>query len=291
VNPTDPTKPAAGLIPYAINAPFWSDGATKTRWMSVPAGQKITVDAATGDFDFPKGTVLVKNFALNSQLIETRLFMRYSDTGNWGGVTYRWNDAQSDATLVSGGLVAKVGGQDWIYPSEAQCLQCHTQAAGRSLGPEVRQLNSSFTYPGTGAANQLDTLEAKGLFTAPPARATAMPDPADGTQPLTDRARAYLHTNCSHCHRPNGGTPVDLDLQYTTAIAATNTCNATPASGDIGVANAKVIAPGDAMHSVLYLRMNRRDSNQMPPVGSHLVDTAGAALLQQWIDGMNASCQ
>jgi mono/diheme cytochrome c family protein len=114
-----------------------------------------------------------------------------------------------------------VGGQDWIYPSEAQCLQCHTAAAGRSLGLEARQLNTSITYPATGRnANQLETLEAIGMFTASPARPTAMPDPADTSKSLADRARVYLHTNCSHCHRPSGGTPADLDLQYTTAIEA-----------------------------------------------------------------------
>jgi uncharacterized repeat protein (TIGR03806 family) len=287
----NPTQPVAGLIPYAPNAAFWSDGATKQRWMGVPDGQRITVDATSGDFDFPSGTVLVKNFTLNGQLIETRLFMRHTDSGNWGGYTYRWNDAHTDATLVSGGLVANVGGQDWIWPSEAQCLQCHTSAAGGSLGLEVRQLNSSFAYPTGRTANQLDTLEAIGMFTASPVRAAAMPNPADATQPLGDRARAYLHTNCSHCHRPGGGTSVDLDLRYTTAIASTNACNVDPAAGDLGVAGAKIVAPGDAAHSVLYLRMSRRDANQMPPIATALVDNEGAILLQQWISALNANCQ
>ena len=39
-----------------------------------------------------------------------------------------------NATLVRGGKQVTVGSQAWIYPSEAQCLQCHTEAAGRSLG-------------------------------------------------------------------------------------------------------------------------------------------------------------
>lgn len=292
VNANDATQPAPGLIPYAPNAPFWSDGAVKTRWLAVPDGQKITVDPATGDFDFPKGTVLVKSFVLNGQRIETRLFMRHTDTGNWRGYTYRWNDARTDATLVSGGLVATVAGQDWVYPSETQCLQCHTAAAGSSLGLETRQINSTMTYPATGrSANQLDTLEAIGMFTASPARLTAMPDPADTSQPLAERARAYLHTNCSQCHRPGGGTPVTLDLRYTTPVGQTNACNVTPASGDLGVSGARVITPGEAASSVLYLRMSRRDASQMPPLGSLHVDTAGAALIQQWIAAMGPACQ
>ena len=35
---SNPQQPATGLIPYAINAPFWSDGATKERWLAL-AGQ------------------------------------------------------------------------------------------------------------------------------------------------------------------------------------------------------------------------------------------------------------
>jgi len=291
VDANNPTQPAPGLIPYAPNAPFWSDGATKARWMALPNGTTITV-AADGDWTFPIGTVLVKNFRLNNQLVETRLFMRHSDTGNWGGYTYRWNSNNTDATLVSGGLVATIAGQDWIYPSEAQCLQCHTTAAGRALGLETRQLNSSFTYPSTGrTANQLSTLDAIGMFSAPLTVLPAYPDPFDTAQTLNSRARAYLHTNCAQCHRPNGGTPVNLDLRYATDISASGTCGVSPASGDLGVTGAKIITPGDAAKSVLYLRMNRRDTNRMPPIGSHLVDTQGAALLQQWISGMSASCQ
>jgi hypothetical protein len=37
--------------------------------------------------------------------------------------------------------------------------------------------------------------------------------------------------------------------------------------------------------------MNRRDADQMPPIASQVVDNEGAILLQQWISGLNASCQ
>ena len=162
VSMADPKQPALGLIPYAPNAPFWSDGADKLRWMALPNGQQITI-GADGDWSFPNGTVLVKNFKLGTQLIETRLFMRHTN-GNWGGYTYQWNAAQTAATLVKGGLITHIAppaNQDWIYPSEAQCLQCHTNAAGRSLGLETAQLNGDLIYPTTGrTANQLTTLNA-----------------------------------------------------------------------------------------------------------------------------------
>ena len=90
-NSTAPSQPADGLIPYEPNAPFFSDNAIKTRWLALPDGQRIEVDSASSHFNFPVGSVLVKNFALGARLVETRLFMRHND-GNWAGYTYEWND-------------------------------------------------------------------------------------------------------------------------------------------------------------------------------------------------------
>ena len=290
VSPTNATQPATGLIPYDINAPFWSDSATKQRWMALPNSATISV-GTNNHWDFPNGTVLMKNFLVGTRRIETRLLMRHPD-GNWGGFTYEWNAQQTDANLVQGGAVRDIGGgQQWIFPSESQCLQCHTSAAGRSLGLETAQLNRNFMYPQTGrTANELLTLNEISLFTPPildPATQPAMPDPADTTAPLVNRARAYLHTNCAQCHRPGGPTAVNLDLRYTTAFAATNTCNVLPQTGDVGLgANARLIAPGSAANSILINRTNRRDANGMPPLGSNQVDAAGVALLTQWVNGL-----
>jgi uncharacterized repeat protein (TIGR03806 family) len=286
------TLPASGLIPYAPNAAFWSDGAVKERWIGLPNGQNITV-GADGDWEFPNGTVLMKNFRLDNRLIETRLFMRHPD-GVWAGYTYEWNAQQSDATLVRGGKRATVGGQTWIYPSESQCLQCHTEAAGRSLGLETRQLATDITYPQTGRnANQLVTLDAINMLTPPladPADEIPYPDPAGTAGTLGERARAYLHTNCAQCHRPGGPTPSDMDLRYSTALADTHTCDVVPGLGDLGIADARLIAPSAPERSVLPARMNRRGvAEAMPPVGSALADSAGVKLMRDWIDSL-ASC-
>jgi uncharacterized repeat protein (TIGR03806 family) len=290
VSAGDARQAAAGLIPYAINAPFWSDEAVKDRWFALPDGLQISV-AANGDWDFPNGAVLMKNFRIGARLIETRLFMKHPD-GVWGGFSYEWNAQQTDATLVRGGAVRDIGGgRQWIFPSEAQCLECHTSAAGRSLGLETAQLNRDFTYPQSGrTANELSTLNHIGLLSpaiADPATEPSMPDPLNEDATLSARARAYLHTNCSQCHRPGGPTPSTMDLRYTTPLNATNACNATPQSGDLGVgANARLIAPGDAPNSLVVQRTNRRDQFAMPPLASNQVDTAGVALLTQWIDSL-----
>ena len=293
VSAQNPSQPAAGLIPYSPAAPFWSDDATKERWLAIPNGTSIG-RGADGDFNFPNGTVLMQHLRLNSQLVETRLLMRHPD-GDWAGYTYEWNTQRTDATLVEGGKTLTVGSQSWIFPSGNDCLMCHTSAAGFALGLEAAQLNHDFTYASTGrTVNQLRTLDTITMFTTPlgdPALQPSMPDLFDTSAPLAQRARAYLHTNCANCHRTGGPTPSSMDLRYSTLLSSTNACGVSPQSGDLGIgAAARIIAPGSAADSVLVARTNRRDANGMPPLASGIVDATGVALLQQWIDSLTA-CQ
>ncbi len=290
VDVADPTRPSSGLIPYQPNASFWSDGADKSRYLALPDGQKISI-GTDQDWTAPPGSVLVKNFSLGSRRVETRLLMHHNDD-TWAGYTYEWNEAGTDATRVVGGKSVTVAGQAWVFPSESQCLSCHTQAAGRTLGLETAQLNGDLLYSTTGkTANQILTLNAIGLLsptvTADPVSLPVMPDPYGSTGTLLARARAYLHTNCSQCHRPNGGTPSTMDLRYSTALSATNACNTPPQSGDLGIVNPRLIAPADAASSIVVARMNRRDAQAMPPVASALVDAAGVTLLTEWISGLS----
>ena len=292
-DPADASRPASGLIPYTVTAPFWSDGADKDRWLAIPDGTTIEREA-DGDFTFPPGSVLVKQFVLDGELIETRLLMRHPD-GVWAGYSYAWDEQQNDGVLVPGGRVETIGGQDWIFPSTAECSACHTTAAGHTLGLETLQLNGDLTYPSTGrTANQLTTLAGVVVLDTPigdPATLPSLVDPADTGAALADRARSWLHTNCAQCHRPGGLAPTDIDLRYSTSLAATNTCDRPPANGDLGLgASARIVAPGDAGLSVLVERIGRRDAHGMPPLASNLVDTAGIALMTTWIKSL-ASCQ
>jgi uncharacterized repeat protein (TIGR03806 family) len=290
---TDATQPASGLIPHAPNAGFWSDGAVKSRFLALPDGQRIGV-MADGDFDFPNGSVLMKHFRLGARLVETRLFMRHNN-GEWAGYTYEWNAQGTDATRVVGGKAVQVAGQSWLFPSEAQCLTCHTNAAGRSLGLEIAQLNGLFGYATTGrTANQLDTLNAISTLTPalsqPVAQLPALPDPFGTAGTLSERARAYLHANCANCHRPGGGTPLSMDLRYGTPLASANACDVVPARG-LGVSNARLIAMGGtdpAARSMLALRPARVDADAMPPMLPRVADAAGVALLRNWVNSLTS---
>jgi len=289
VDSTDVTQPYSGLVPYEVNASFWSDGAVKERYIGLPNGTTIS-RGVNDDWDFPNGTVIVKNFRLLGNLVETRHLMRHPD-GVWAGYTYEWNSQQTEATRVRGGKTLNVGGQDWVFPSEGQCMECHTSAAGFSLGLQTGQLNRPFTYPSTQVvANQLDTLDHVMMFSSPlPGPAASLQllsDPRDTSLSLVERARAYLHTNCAGCHQPGGPTPSTLDLRATTVLSNTNACDVAPMEGNLGIQDARLIAVGDATRSLIIERASRRDSHGMPPIGSSVIDAAGLTILSNWIDGL-----
>lgn len=288
VSATHPQQPASGLIPYSVIAPLWSDGADKERYLAIPDNTRISLDSS-GDFNLPVGSVLVKHFKLADRFIETRLFA-HGELG-WQGFSYEWKDDQTDALLLAGEKDKAIGNINWHFPSPVQCMTCHTDAAGFSLGAETRQLNSSITYPASGIkANQLDTLEYIGLFSSPLSNNQKMEklvalDDANAT--LQDRARSYLHTNCSNCHQPNGATPVAIDLRYSTALANTHICDIAPSEGDLGIANARIVAPAEPERSVLIARMQATDDTQMPPLSRSVVDSAAITVISDWISSLS----
>jgi uncharacterized repeat protein (TIGR03806 family) len=288
--PNDARRPADGLIPYEVRAALWSDGADKRRWLALPDTARIQV-GADGDFDLPVGTVLVKEFAFAGRPVETRLFVRHAD-GEWAGYSYEWDDDGRDATLLPAGKTKPVGDVTWTFPSRSECLSCHTQAAGRTLGLELLQLNGDAVYPATNRiSNQLATLDHLELLepplTAAPGELPALPEPGGGA-PLEARARAYLHANCSGCHRPMGIGRGSADWRFQTPLAMAGVCDAAPQEGDLGVAGARQILPGDPAKSLVSLRMRALDAKRMPPLASSRVDEAGAALIDEWIRSLAA---
>jgi uncharacterized repeat protein (TIGR03806 family) len=289
-------QPTPGIIEYDVNAAFWSDGAEKRRWLALPGPSRISF-AADGAYEFPIGTALVKHFEMEvapgtTRRIEIRVLLHQQS--GWRGYTYRWNDAGTDANLVADAgadleLTIQEGTatrqQVWHFPSRAECLSCHTAAAGRVLGIHTPQLNRSFAYP-LRVSNQLLTWNHIGLFTTDigsPAGYAAWVDPGDASASLDDRARTWLDVNCAQCHRPTGPTPVDLDLRFVIPSAemhAFGVAASTPVPGGSGLR----VAVGNHFGSDLWQRANRRDLFGMPPLASSIVDAQGLDLLAHWID-------
>src|SRR5260370_1231004 len=131
-------EPVAGIEPYEVNSPQWSDGASMRRWMALPERSRIGF-AARGDWSFPAGMLFLQQVELGRRL-ETRLLVVDGGGGGYA-VTYRWKADQSDAELLDGTQTEDLGKQTWTYPGRTDCLACHTAHAGVVLGVKTRQLN------------------------------------------------------------------------------------------------------------------------------------------------------
>ena len=286
----------AGALRYAVNVQLWSDGADKERGLVLPAGSLIGF-TAEGAWELPVGTLASKSFLLGGRPVETRLLLR--EAAGWRGATYRWNDAGTDADLLSGAVTAPIGGQTWYFPSRADCLACHTRAAGQVLGLSTSQLNRTNDLFADGAAGgvveQIDALRQRGYFVTAPAQAAALPRfpaPSDTGASVATRARAYLAANCAHCHSPGGLANATIDLRARTELRATAACDVPPQQGDLGVAGARIIAPGEPQRSTLYLRMATTDpTTRMPNLATRLVDPEGTELVRRWIAELGGCAQ
>lgn len=157
-----------GVVPYSVNAPFWSDGMHKERWIALPAGTAIDFTRTRG-WNFPDKTVLVKSFAGEpGKWAETR-FLTKQD-GEWCGYSYVWNADGTDADLVPAAGMDRdviVGGrkQTWHYPSRAECMVCHSRAQNFVLGLCTGQMNKPHDYGGT-TDHQLRVLDRLGMLKA-----------------------------------------------------------------------------------------------------------------------------
>ncbi|MGF1464885.1 MAG: PQQ-dependent sugar dehydrogenase [Sandaracinaceae bacterium] len=285
MSPDDPTEPAEAFVPYEVVSPLWSDGAAKRRWLALPEGAEVGI-GPDGDLDVPVGTVAAKEFTLDGQRLETR-FLLHRAPGEWVGYTYRWT-SPAEARLVEAPVTAPVGGQDWLYPGPGQCLRCHTQAAGRTLGLDLRQLARDVEHGGE-ARPQLEVLTDAGVFGSPPDPPAVLVDPGDERAPLGARVRSYLHANCAGCHRPDHSTRAALDLRAEVPLGGTGLCDP-PRLDDLGLEDARVVAPGAPERSVLLARMNSVRGERMPPLASSARDLGALQLLETWIAGL-AACE
>jgi uncharacterized repeat protein (TIGR03806 family) len=314
VDPANPTKPAANAVSYEVNSPLWSDSADKTRAFVLPVGGKIHVRNCTttpadcpngvaddGRWDFPVGTVMIKTFGFDQKLLETRLFM-HVDANDWIGYSYQWDEAQTEATIVSGdGAEVMFNTQkrmvDWHYPSQKDCLNCHNASAGSTLGPETAQLNRMVA-----GMNQIDKIAALGLFETAPVQpykaALSAPYPGQTDDPPStatteQKARSYLHANCGFCHRP-GGNFANFDLRNDTLYQDMKICNVESTKGQIENApgKTKILVPGQEMDSLIWLRMNEPDplKGRMPQVASFVVDQNAVSVVGDWIKALSATC-
>jgi uncharacterized repeat protein (TIGR03806 family) len=292
-------NPVDGVVPYDVNLNLYSDEAHKHRFIYLPPGTQIH---ATADrWELPAGAMLIKTFyypadardpSSPERLIETRFLVKQSD-GHLEAATYQWNDAQTDA-IASGGDIdvptswideeGNARNDHFHIPGTSQCQTCHQD---RYLGMRTRQIDHEGTY-NDGTTNQIEHFVAAGALDAAPPMRGGLPD-TFGEAPLADRARAYLDTNCSHCHASDGiaaNTHVFFDLDD--LVAYPPICKPTPAINGAD----RVIVPGDPTRSEFLQRMLATNAfDRMPRGPTHIPDRKAIAVLEAWVASLSpAGC-
>jgi hypothetical protein len=295
-------------LPYELSTALWSDGALKRRFIVLPDGK--TIDATdTGAWKLPIGAIVIKEFWYEKVAgdpssafpMETRFLVKRCEEEDGcfaplEGYSYRWNEQGTEATLLSdsdappgtglvvqwpvtsGGDVGEPNLHSHTYPSRAQCVRCHNASVGRYLGIQTPQLNRPATFDGA-VDNQLRTFEAVGVFSKPLSAGGAdakarLPSSTDPSYPLQERALAYFHANCSHCHNPQGEKPT-IDFRYYggAGLTADNICDK--------------LTPGDSQNSLIYTRDSLRPGG-MPPIATLAPDPRELPVTAAWIDSLTA---
>ena len=313
----------ARVIPYDLNMPLFSDYALKLRTVWMPEGA-VAAYREDREFDFPVGTILTKTFHYRNgddgfrkldaetelksdgsldlerhRIVETRLLVHYDD--GWKAFPYVWNDEQTEAFLEIAGADFQFSfeGESFTYivPDSNQCSGCHvpdfTTKALRPLGPKAHQLNRSFDYV-DGEQNQLAYWTGSGRLAGaalqPPRvarwanRQSEAPD---------DVVRAYLDSNCAHCHNPDG--PADtsaLDLSLTAAMdRAFGICKPPVAVGRGSGNRPYDIFPGQPERSILLYRMEHDDpAIMMPELGRAMAHDEAVEMIRNWIENLPGDC-
>jgi glucose/arabinose dehydrogenase len=292
--------PQPGLLPYEVNLPFWSDHALKRRWMALPGPDGRIGWSRDGLWSFPSGTIWVKHFdmemergnAATRRRLETRLLVK--NAGGAYGVSYRWNEAGSEAVLapdegVDLALTVTAGGQsvaqNWRIPSRAECMVCHTSQAGFALSSGTRQWNLAGDINGF-RGNQIDVMAAGGCFSGSPAAGATLPRharPDETAVSLEGRVRSWLAVNCAYCHMAGGSAPAGFDVSPGLPLALTGLLNGAAVNNG-GDSRNRLIVPGSTARSVVFNRAAAAGGfTRMPPIGSSVSDPDGMALLAEWI--------
>ncbi|MCA9058979.1 MAG: PQQ-dependent sugar dehydrogenase, partial [Planctomycetaceae bacterium] len=303
-----PLQPATGVISYQVIAPRWMDGAAGQRFVAIPGTDSIQLAPHSGQAGtYPDGTVLVKHLTIpstdttESRPLETQILLLQN--GTWNPYVYLWNANGSDADLVPpNGAQTPVSWpatdgstkeRTWHSGSANECRLCHNAGSGNVLGFVASQLTGR-RNAAPDERSPIRRLLQQGTITAgPDSDASAdyrLVAPSDQTEELNDRARSYLHANCSMCHHRGGNAIVSFYLSRNLAFEQLNTNKGT-GIGTFGMTNAKIIVPGDPYRSVLMYRFSKLGNGRMPYIGSYVVDSEGVTLLESWIRSLSSTGQ
>lgn len=268
--------PAKGFQLYELATGLFTDYAEKQRLIKLPAGKTI-VAVNDGLPQFPDSTMLVKTFYYfndkrdplkGKRLIETRLLVKLNE--QWLAGTYVWNDAQTDAVLVSKGATVPVSWIDenatrqtisYRVPAPKDCASCHNNNnLLMPVGIKIRNLNREVVRNNV-RINQLQHLPNTGVMTAVDAgRFSQLPNWQNKKYSITERVRAYLDVNCAHCHSDKGScSSSSLRFGY-----------------EIPLADTRIEKRKDRI-------VNLMEKGRMPRIGTTIVDAEALTLIKKYL--------
>lgn len=293
-------QPAGTVYPYEVNSPLFSDYAHKARFVHVPAEKALAYNH-TDVLEIPDQGILIKNFYYPSdfrkpsgerRMLETRLLV--NESGAWRPYTYIWNEEQSDAALAITGASLPISWKDkhgelqkidYSVPNLNQCKSCHERGGKiMPIGFSARQLNN---------AQQLRDWHDQDILSGLPDDPIDIPKLVSWKNEHLDidkKARAWLETNCAHCHREEG--PAKNTGLY--LLAEENDpyrlgINKAPVAAGRGSGGLKyAIAPGKPDQSILLHRIESLDPGvMMPELGRKMVHDEGVQLVREWIASLD----
>lgn len=296
-------SPATDVIPYSLNSSLFTDYAYKQRFVKIPQGAQVNYHA-DDVFEFPVGTVLIKNFYYpadfrepteNIRILETRLLI--NEAGIWKALPYIWNDEQTEAYLNVAGknldvtwthYNGEVKNIKYSVPNMNQCKGCHLRGDKvMPIGPSARQLNGDYEFK-TGKENQLTHWQNENLINGLPAvnQIPKLVNYEHYHELIDARARAWLEINCAHCHRADG--PAKNSGLYLLAsekdLLKLGVGKAPVAAGKGSGGLLYSIVPGKPNESILQFRIESvHPGIMMPELGRSITHEEGVELVRKWI--------
>jgi putative heme-binding domain-containing protein len=164
-------RPAPGVIPFVVNAEMWADHALAERFVALPGTSSIQTGATNvwlyqskNEWRYPTNSVLAKTLYLYLERgaptlprrIETQVL--HYDGLDWHAYSYRWNEEQTDASLVDAAgdeqtfeikdesLPNGRRKQAWRFHARSECLRCHNPWMNYALAFTAPQLNREVRY-------------------------------------------------------------------------------------------------------------------------------------------------
>jgi len=305
-------KPAQNVLPYEPASSLFTDYAHKKRFVWMPAGTMATYDSDVKVLNLPVGAALIKTFYYNNvqnvtpigatRIIETRIMIR--NVTGWIFAEYIWNNEQTEAFLdeTGNGRYTEVEWKDennitksanYRIPSVQQCMTCHKQnELAIPIGIKPQNLNTNYAF-GQGTKNQLiKWIEQGYLENNLPSNIVSTVNYNDISQPLDLRVRSYVDINCASCHQTNSHCdyrPMRFAFSETSNSANLGVCVDTQDMNDFPSALSKIVNPGNPNRSMMFYRLNtENESYRMPLLGRTIIHTEGVALIQEWINSLNA---